>query len=141
MTHDSFDFNGGGQQSGPDHDGRVNPDTINAILKYPNDWNLTFESSVLPLKAQEPGVTFLGTEGSLDITRKRYVFMPNNGKQQIVEANGPLEAAHAMNFVDAVVKGVKPNADLETGIQACNPVHLANRAYWEKRTTAWEELV
>jgi hypothetical protein len=118
----------------------VNPDTVNAILKYPDDWNLTFESSVLPLKAQQPTVVFLGTEGSLDISRERYIYMPNKGERQVVEASGPLELAHASNFLDAVTKGVKPNAGIETGIDACNPVHLANRAYWEKRTVAWQEL-
>lgn len=130
----------GGIYDAADKDGRVNPDTVNAILKYPGGWNLTFESSVLPLKAQQPTVVFLGTEGSLDISRERYIFMPNKGSQQVVQASGPLEIAHASNFLDAVVKGAKPNADVEMGIQACNPVHLANRAYWEKRTVAWEEL-
>jgi predicted dehydrogenase len=130
----------GGIYDAADRDGRINPDTLNAVLKYAGDWNLTFESSVLPLKAQEPTVVFLGTEGSLDISRARYIFMRNDGKQQVVEASGALEIAHASNFLNAVVKGAKPHADVETGIQACNPVHLANRAYWEKRTVAWEEL-
>lgn len=130
----------GGIYDQADRDGRINPDTVNAIVKYPNDWNLTFESSVLPLKEQEPSVVFLGTEGSLYISRKCYVFTPNEGAPRIVEANQTLESAHASNFLDALTKGVKPNANLETGIQACNPVHLANRSYWEKRTVAWEDL-
>ncbi len=130
----------GGIYAKSDRDGRVNPDTINAVLQYANDWNLTFESSVLPLKAQEPTVVFLGTEGSLDISRERYIFMPNKGEQQVVKATGPLELAHAANFIDAITTGAKPNAGVETGIQACNPVHLANRAFWEKKQIVWEEL-
>jgi predicted dehydrogenase len=140
-THPLTASAAGGIYDAADHDGRINPDTINAILKYPRDWNLTFESSVLPLKAQQATVVFLGTEASLDISRKRYIFMPNDGKREIVEASGPLEVAHASNFFDAITKGVKLNAGIEAGIQACNPVYLANRAYWEKRTVAWEELV
>ena len=130
----------GGIYDPADHDGRVNPDTVNAILEYGGGWNLTFESSVLPLKAQEPTVVFLGTEGSLDISRERYIFIPNKGEKQIVRASGPLELAHARNFVDAVAGSAKLNAGVEAGIQACNPVHLANKAYWEKRRVAWEEL-
>jgi hypothetical protein len=95
---------------------------------------------VLPLKAQEPTVVFLGTEGSLDISRERYIFMPNKGEQQVVKASGPLEFAHANNFVDAVTRNAKPNADVEAGIAACNPVHLATRAYWEQRRVNWDEL-
>ncbi len=139
-THPLNAMAAGGIYDPPDHDGRINPDTVNAILKYAGDWNLTFESSVLPLKAQTPTVVFLGTEGSLDISRERYIFMPNKGQRQTVEASGPLENDHASNFIDAVTKGAQPNAGIETGIQACNPVYLANRAYWEKRAVAWEEL-
>jgi hypothetical protein len=62
------------------NDGRENPDTVNSILEYQGGWNLTFESTVLPVKAQSPEVLFLGTEGSLDISRARYVFMPNKGR-------------------------------------------------------------
>ena len=40
------------------NDGRVNPDTVNAILQYKGGWNLTFESSVLPIKNERPGVFF-----------------------------------------------------------------------------------
>jgi len=130
----------GGIYDESDRDGRVNPDTINAVLQYGGGWNLTFESSVLPLKDQEATVVFLGTEGSLDISRERYIFTPNKGEQQVVKASGPLELSHAANFVDAVTKGTKPSADVETGIQACNPVHLANHAYWQKKRVSWEEL-
>jgi predicted dehydrogenase len=131
----------GGIYDPPDRDGRINPDTINVVLKYPGDWNLTFESSVLPLKAQHPTVVFLGTEGSLDISRERYIFMPNKGPQRVVEASRPLEIAHTSDFFDALTKGTKPHASVEIGIQACNPVHLANRAFWDKRIVAWEEFV
>ena len=31
------------------NDGRDNPDTVNSVLQYKGGWNLTFESSVLPL--------------------------------------------------------------------------------------------
>lgn len=122
------------------NDGRENPDTVNSILQYPGGWNLSFESSVLPLKDQTPTVTFLGTEGSLDITRERYVYTPNKGAAQTVEASGPLESAHASNFLDAVQKGATPNASLEIGIEACNPVHLARLAYWRKQRVNWSEL-
>jgi predicted dehydrogenase len=122
------------------NDGRENPDTVNAILQYSVGWNLSFESSVLPLKDQTPTVTFLGTEGSLDITRERYVYSPNKGAAQTVEASGPLEIAHASNFLDAVQKNTKPSAGVEIGIDACNPVHLARTAYWKKQRVNWNEI-
>lgn len=118
-------------------DGRVNPDTVNAILQYAGgangNWNLTFESSVLPIRNERPGVLFEGTEGILEITRAEYVFTPNKGEPQVVKAEGSLEVAHASNFLDAVKNGKRPSADIQTGIEACNPVHLAKSAYWARR--------
>ncbi len=114
-------------------DGRVNPDTVNAVLQYPGGWNLTFESSVLPIRNERPGVFFQGTEGTLDITRAEYVFTPNKGEAQVVKAEGSLEIAHAASFLDAVRNGTRPSADLQTGLDACNPVHLAKAAYWNRK--------
>ena len=118
-------------------DSRVNPDTVNAVLQYAGGangpWNLTFESSVLPIRNDRPGVFFQGTEGSLELTRAEYVFTPNIGTPQVVKAEGSLEVAHAANFLDAVKSGKRPSAGVQTGIEACNPVHLAKAAYWKKR--------
>lgn len=123
-------------------DGRVNPDTVNAVLQYAGgtngNWNLTFESSVLPIRNERPGVFFQGTEGSLELTRAEYVFTPLKGEAQVVKAEGSLEVAHAANFIDAVKSGKRPSADLQTGIEACNPVHLAKAAYWKKRRMAFD---
>lgn len=118
-------------------DGRVNPDTVNAIVNYqggPNGpWNLTFESSVLSIRNDRPGVLFEGTEGTLELTRAGYVFQPNRGEAQEVKAEGNLEVAHATNFLDAIVSGARPSADIQAGIEACRPVHLAKAAYWKNR--------
>jgi predicted dehydrogenase len=118
-------------------DGRVNPDTVNAILQYAGgangNWNLTFESSVLSIRNERPGVFFQGTDGTLEITRAEYVFTPNKGEVQVVKAEGSLEVAHASNFIDAVINSKRPSAEIQTGIEACNPVHLAKAAYWKKR--------
>jgi predicted dehydrogenase len=121
-------------------DGRENPDTVNAVLQYAGGWNLSFESSVLPIKDQRPAVTFLGSEGSLDITRERYVFTPNRGAPLTVEAESGLEQAHGASFLSAVARGTNPSAPVEIGIEACNPVHLARAAYWRRSLVNWKEL-
>lgn len=114
------------------NDGRENPDTVNAILQYKN-WNLTFESSVLPIRNERPGVFFQGTDGTLELTRGEYVFTPNKGAVEVVKAEGNLEVAHANSFLAAIKDGKKPSAEIEIGLAACDPVHLAKAAYWQKR--------
>jgi len=118
-------------------DGRENPDTVNAIVKYKN-WNLSFESSVLPIKNDNPSVFFEGAEGTLDLARTGYTFTPNKGEPLHVAAEGSLERAHAANFVDAIVRGTAVSANLESGINAIRPVQMALNSYWSKthgRTT------
>jgi predicted dehydrogenase len=119
-------------------DGRENPEMVNAILQYPGGWNLTFESSVLPIRNERPGVFFQGTEGTLDITRAEYVFTPYKGDPIVVKAEGSLEIAHATDFLNAVKTGKHPNADIQIGIEACNPVHLAKAAYWQRRRMKYD---
>ncbi|MCX6549664.1 MAG: hypothetical protein NTY02_01430 [Acidobacteria bacterium] len=80
-----------------------------------------------------PSVFFQGTEGSLDIARDGYVFRPNKGAPVEVKSAEDLELAHVTSFLDAVRDGGRPSADIEIGIQACNPVHLAKAAYWGRK--------
>jgi predicted dehydrogenase len=114
-------------------DGRENPDTVNAVLQYAGGWTLSFESSVLPVATPRPSVLFQGTEGSLEIARDGYVFRPNRGEAVEVKSNENLELAHVTNFLDAVKRGTRPSADIEVGVQACLPVHLAREAYWRRK--------
>lgn len=120
-------------------DGRENPDTVNAIIKYRN-WNLSFESSVAPIRNDNPSVLFEGTEGTLDLARSGYTFTPNKGDAIHVAAEGSLEKAHTANFVNAVLHGTPPSASLESGIEAIRPVQMALRAYWTKSVVTSKDL-
>jgi predicted dehydrogenase len=115
------------------HDGRENPDTVSAILQYAGGWNLHFESTVLPVATDRPSVYFQGTEGSLDLARDGYVYRPNKGQPVELKSTENLEIAHVTDFLDAVKDGRKPSADIEIGVQACNPIHLAKAAYWRRK--------
>lgn len=110
-------------------DGRVNPDTVNAIVQY-QGWNLTFESTVGPVRDERPGLTFLGTEGTLEITRADYVFTPKMGAAVTVKAEGSLETAHASNFLDAMAGKAKQTADVGVAYESCLPQLVARAAYW-----------
>jgi len=114
-------------------DGRENPDTVSAILQYAGGWNLNFESTVLSVATPRPSVFFQGTEGSLDIARDGYVFRPNKGAPVEQRSSENLELAHVTEFMSAIKEGRRPSADIEIGVQACNPVHLATAAYWRRK--------
>jgi predicted dehydrogenase len=114
-------------------DGRRNPDTVNAIVKYAK-WNLTFESTVLPIRPNRPSVLFEGSQGTLDLARDGYVFTPNEGSPEIVRATEDLDSAHTAAFLDAV-QGKKPPPSLATSLQACIPVQMALASYWQGGAT------
>jgi hypothetical protein len=78
-------------------------------------------------------VFFQGTEGSLDLARDGFVYRPNKGQPVEQKSSEILEIAHVTEFLDAIKEGRKPNADIEIGVQACNPIHLAKAAYWSRK--------
>jgi predicted dehydrogenase len=113
-------------------DGRDNPDTVSAVVRY-RSWNLNFESSVLSIRNDRPSVFFEGTEGTLDLTREGYTLTMNGGEPQTVVSAESLERAHTANFIDAIVRGEKPNAPLDDGLAASRPVLMALASYWEQK--------
>ncbi len=121
------------------HDGRVNPDTVSAIVQY-SDWNFNFESTVLPVRDPHPAVLFEGTEGTLMLARDGYTYTPNEGEPVRVNARESLEQAHTRNFLDAVVEGKKANASLQAGIDASIPVQMALQSYWSHKMVTRPEL-
>jgi predicted dehydrogenase len=121
------------------HDGRVNPDTVSAVVQY-DKWNFNFESSVLPILNDNPSVFFEGTEGTLDLSRSGYVFTPNKGAPVRVDATVGLERSHTKNFLDAILLGTPVSAPLKAGIEASLPVQLALRAYRTNKTVSSSEL-
>ncbi|MBS1814238.1 MAG: Gfo/Idh/MocA family oxidoreductase [Acidobacteria bacterium] len=122
------------------HDGRDNPDTVSAIIKY-GKWNLNFESSVLSIRDQKPpSVFFEGTEGTLDVTRGGFTFSPNKGEETTFKSGEDLEQAHVKNFIDAVTTGSSLNAPLSVGLAATVPVEMALASYWGKKIATPKDL-
>jgi len=122
------------------HDGRVNPDTVSAVVQYAN-WNFNFESSVLPIRNDHPSVFFEGTQGTLELGRDGYTFTPNEGTAIRVNSTESLEKAHTRNFLDAVILGNKVNAPVRAGIEASIPVQMSLRSYWSNSIVSGKAFV
>lgn len=116
-----------------------NPDTVSAIVQYKN-WNLNFESSVLPLRDEHPSVFFEGTDGTLNITRAGYTYTPNKGEAVIFKSTQDLEVAHTRNFLDAIIIGTPVSAPLSAGLDATLPVQMCLKSYWSHKTATPEDL-
>jgi predicted dehydrogenase len=119
------------------NDGRENPDTVSAILRYGSDWNFNFECSILPVSGVNPHVAFHGTKGVLEISRDQYTYRPERGQPVEVKAEKDLDDAHTANWLDAIDNGTAPSAPLSAGLSACRAIHLAQAAYWTGKRTKY----
>jgi len=115
-------------------DGRTAPDTINAVLEYPNGWNATFEATLAP-GIKGAAVEMCGTEGKLLITRGMYEYLSaEKGAQPVVvKAEKEQTIEHVENFLDCVRSRKLPNGDVWIGHRSAQASHLANIAYLQKR--------
>ncbi|MGD9648410.1 MAG: Gfo/Idh/MocA family protein [Pirellulales bacterium] len=120
-------------------DGRENPDTVSAVLRYAKNWNFVFECSILPVGNDGPHVLFQGTKGSLRVARDLFVYQPQRGSAVEVPAAMNLDQAHTIDWLDAIDQGRAPSAPLSAGLSACEAVQLAKAAYWTGKRTRYDE--
>jgi predicted dehydrogenase len=117
-------------------DGRTAPDTICVLLEYPKDWTATFEATLAP-GTKGAAIEFVGTEGSLLISRGGYTWSPVKGEK--VERKAPsgegdaLTQSHVQNFLACMRSRQRPNGDVAIGHRSALASHLGNIAYVEKR--------
>lgn len=119
-------------------DGRTAPDTINVLLEYPSAWTATFEATLAP-GTRGAAIEFVGTEGSLTISRSAYTWAPRQG-EKVERKAGPedMTAAHVRDFLEAVRNRRNGSADTATGNRAAISSHLGNIAYVEKRRIVYD---
>ena len=86
------------------------------------------------------GVRFIGTKGSLDISRQ---FLDSNPANLATAALKPGEIQlynstdHHQDWIDCIKSGKAPICDVETGHRTSSLCCLANIAYWLNRPLTW----
>ena len=115
-------------------DGRTAPDTITALLEYPDNWTATFEATLAP-GLTGAAVELVGTEGRLYIDRSQYTYTPKGRGAQptMVKANRDQTIDHVENFLECLKTRNRPNGDVWIGHRSAQASHLANIAYVQKR--------
>ena len=115
-------------------DGRTAPDTINALLEYPNDWTATFEATLVP-GIRGAAIEMCGTEGRLWIDRSRFEFQSTErgSKPVVVKSERDQTIDHVENFLECCRTRKLPNGDVWICHRSAQASHLANIAYVQKR--------
>lgn len=86
------------------------------------------------------GVRFIGTKGSLDISRE---FLDSNPAAIATSTIQPTEVRlydsndHYQDWLDAIKNNTQPICDVETGHRTSSVCCIANIAYWLNRPLTW----
>jgi predicted dehydrogenase len=87
------------------------------------------------------GVRFIGTKGTIDISRQYFESKPDNiakAKLKGGETNLYSSTDHQQDWLDAIKKGTAPICDVETGHRTSSVCCVANIAYWLNRPLTWD---
>jgi predicted dehydrogenase len=86
------------------------------------------------------GVRFIGSKGSLDISRSFIDSKPDNIATTIIQPNEIhlyKSDDHHQDWLDAIKSGRQPICNAETGHRTSSVCSLGNIAYWLKRPLTW----
>lgn len=86
------------------------------------------------------GVRFIGSKGSLDISRSFIDSKPENIATTIIQSNKIhlyKSDDHHQDWLDCIKSGKQPIADVETGHRTASVCCLGNIAYWLNRPLTW----
>ena len=129
------------------------PDTVQTLLKYPNDLQVYFEGTFFNAR-NAAMLEFMGTEATLYLDRGRYEIIPELRKPGKYEElvltkdkrrgqdfyeNPDGELLHLTNWIDCVRSRKKPNCPAEAGVGAAAAAHLSNQALRSEQTAKWKE--
>jgi predicted dehydrogenase len=122
-------------------DGRTAPDTINLVLEYPGEWNVTFEATLVPVMSGA-AIEFCGTEGRALITRGQFEIYPVKSAKPavVVKAEREITMDHVDNFLAMMRSRGLPNGDVLVGHRSAQASHLGNISYVEKRRIKFDPV-
>ncbi len=107
-------------------------DMIGATLVYANGIEM--------VHGGPEGITFIGTQGLIRVTRDNLVSIPDKILKEPLTENDkklPRHKNHHGNWFDCIRSRQRPICDVEVGARSIACAHLCNIAYWLKRPLNW----
>jgi len=132
------------------------PDTLNAAFRYPKDFLVTYDSTLVQ-SYEDGGMVYRGSKGTLKLDRGGYtLYTEEDGRAQKTVRPTPAATVksqqdgtidHMTNFLDCVRSRKQPNSDVVSAVAAANAAHYGNLAYKSGQTiytgrkpTEWRPL-
>lgn len=89
------------------------------------------------------GVTFIGTEGKIQVNRGKFKADPDSLAEDPIPDNGIhlyKSTNHLEDFLSCVRTRKRPICDVEIGCRSVTVCHLGNLAYWNHRRLQWDPV-
>jgi len=118
-------------------DGRSCPDTISALLEYPEKFHLNFTCTS---GNEHYGIVerYLFTQGTIEVTDMGKMTVFRDGFNEEVPSDGILNEPHLQNFFDAIRTRGTTIAPVEAGVQGAVCAHMAMQSHLKDRAMLWD---
>ncbi|MGV3607147.1 MAG: Gfo/Idh/MocA family protein [Planctomycetaceae bacterium] len=128
------------------------PDTVQTILRYPNDLQFHFEGTFANAN-RGALLEFMGSDATLVLDRGGYIITPEKGKpvapSELILGTGPRgadfydkpdgEILHLTNWIESIRSRKTPLCPAEQGVASAAAAHLANAALRGSGTADWKK--
>lgn len=118
-------------------DGRSCPDTISALLEYPEKFHLNFTCTS---GNGHYGIVerYLFTQGTIEVTDMGKMTIFREGFDEEVSSEGIQNEPHLQNFFDAIRSRGTTIAPIEAGFQGAVCAHMAMQSHLKDRALLWD---
>lgn len=119
------------------NDGRTCPDTVSAVLEYPEKFHVNFTCTA---GNDHYGIVerYLFTEGTIEVTGMGKMTIYRKSSEENVPSAGILNEPHLQDFFTAIKSGAKTIAPIEAGLQGAVCAHMAMRSMQENKAMLWD---
>jgi predicted dehydrogenase len=127
------------------------PDTLQAVYDFGNFsmlWEQSLGTGREPYNREqgEPGVAFIGNNGTLVINRNKWEIYPEIEEGKFLADAMPVQEGrsnglneHTRNFIECVKSRLQPNCTIEMGRDAAINAQLGNISYRTGAKVFWDE--
>ena len=118
-------------------DGRSTPDTVSAVVQYPEQFVFTYSTCGANGKY---GLVekYLGSEGTIEIDGMREMTIWRGDKKEVVQSAGILDKPHVDNFIESMRSRKQPIAPVSAGFQAATACHMALASVESGESAKWD---
>jgi len=119
-------------------DARTTPDTIGALLDYPEGFQFNFTSTA---GNKHYGLVerYLFSDGTIEIRGMGEMTIYRNSHEETVRSEGILNEPHLQNFFDCIRSRNEPIASIDAGVQGAICARLALESTLSGKAMRWDQ--